>query len=86
VDTDDEVRRQAIREAIGEHLRRSPRASDTAAGVAQWWLQTIGFPVSADEAGDVLEELVQAKRLCRMSLPGGAVLYAAPPPAKARND
>lgn len=86
VDTEDDVRRHAIREAIVEHLRRSPSASDTAAGVAQWWLQAIGFPVSTAETREVLEELVQAKRLYRLSLPGGTVLYAAASSGYAGND
>ncbi len=66
-----------VRDAILEHLRRSPRAADTAEGIAVWWIQpTVKERVERELVERVLEQLVAEGTLRRHALPDGVRLYS----------
>ncbi|HEX9105723.1 MAG TPA: hypothetical protein VF832_00810 [Longimicrobiales bacterium] len=67
--------RAAVSTAILAYLTRHPRASDTAAGICNWWLAEEGVTGSVDTVAEVLEELVEQRLLLRVRLPDGAVIY-----------
>jgi hypothetical protein len=77
---DSEIHKRRLREAIVHHVQRHPEVSDTARGIAQWWLPPTGFEQATDVIDDVLDELVQAGILSRRRLPDGGVVYAAARP------
>ena len=82
------MQKRRVREAIVEHVQKYPEISDTARGIAQWWLPPTGFEHATDVIEDVLDELVQAGVLSRRPLPDGGVVYAATrpsPPSRARS-
>lgn len=67
---DDEVARDIL-----AYLDAHPQAKDSAAGVARWWLPA-GAQASVAEVEAVLERLVDRRRLRRVQLADGSVLYA----------
>ena len=78
--SDDDAKRAAARRAVLQYLARNPRASDSAAGIASWWLRGDGVRVSDAALDAALESLVAEGRIARRRLPDGTVLYAAADP------
>lgn len=72
MDGDGDQRREQDRQRILSHLRAHPGAADTAAGIAQWWLD--GAPLA--EVRAVLDELVAAGEVRCIGLVDGTTLYA----------
>jgi hypothetical protein len=68
--------RTLLRLAITQYVDSHPLASDTLAGIAEWWLPRDMRPTSL-ELEDALDELVVEGILRRRELPGGTKLYSA---------
>lgn len=62
--------------AILDHLGAHPRAADSAEGVAQWWLGALGSSAMLLDVEDALARLVASRRLRRVHLADGTVLYS----------
>jgi hypothetical protein len=62
---------------IDDYLHRHPDASDSAEGVARWWLPAGSSP-AADQVLKALKVLLAEGRLVEVVLPGGRVVYARP--------
>jgi len=77
VDNDKAAPLDALSRAIEAHLTAHPLASDTAAGVARWWLDAAQAPAGVDAVAAALDLLVGRGVLRRLTLADGSVLYAA---------
>lgn len=69
-------------QAIVDYLAQSPKAADTAQGIAQWWLPRIGVGASVQEVEQALVHLLAQRKVECTTLPDGSVIYrasAAPP-------
>ena len=64
-----------LRAAIVAYVAAHPNASDTADGIARWWLGAMTIPVEA--VIGALERLVEEECLVRMQDVGGVIRYAA---------
>ena len=67
---------EAIAEDIVDHLRRHPRAADSAAGVAGWWLAPERAGAALEQVESALDLLVSRGVLQRLPLTDGGVLYS----------
>jgi hypothetical protein len=65
-----------LRRVITRYVSRHPRASDTLAGIAEWWLPK-GTKATPRELDSALDELVADGILQCTTLPGGTKLYSA---------
>lgn len=63
--------------AIRRHLALHPHAADTAEGIVSSWLPARGFEDAAEHIEAALDALVTERRLRRVRLPDGNVLYVA---------
>ena len=70
---------EAIAAAILAHLESNPLASDSADGVARWWLGTAHPTATVEQAECALKLLVSRGALRRLKLRDGTVLYSQPP-------
>jgi len=68
--------RTLLRRAITRYVGRHPQASDTLAGIADWWLPE-GMHATLRELESALDELVADGILRCTTLPGGTKLYSA---------
>lgn len=64
-------------EEIRNYLERYPAASDTATGVARWWIQGPYVERTFDEVRGALEELAEAGLVLKKRNPNGEIQYAA---------
>jgi hypothetical protein len=73
--------RERVRDAIVDHLRKHPDASDTSDGILMWWLPAA---MQQDPAlvEDALDELVTGGVMRRRNLPDGGVLFSAARPRR----
>lgn len=69
-----------IMAAIREHLAAHPHASDTADGIARFWLPPILRDASPNQVRCALEWLVADGMLVRIPVVGGQQRYAAASP------
>jgi hypothetical protein len=82
VDTSKTPVRDALVKAIEAHLAAHPLATDSAAGVARWWLGGAAVSVGIDDVEVALATLVDQAVLRRLSLADGSVLYASAVPTR----
>jgi hypothetical protein len=68
--------RTLLRRAITRYVGRHPQASDTLAGIADWWVPK-SIQVTPRELERAIEELVADGILRCTTLPGGTKLYSA---------
>lgn len=68
---------EALAKAIEAHLVAHPLATDSASGVAKWWLDAPPAAVGVDDVEAALGLLVERSVLRRLTLADGSVLYAA---------
>lgn len=64
-----------LRRAIERYARAHPNASDTAEGIAEWWIPR-GHRWTPDDLQRALDELVASSVLRCTRLPGGTLLYS----------
>ena len=64
-------------QAIERYVAQHPAAADSAAGIAQWWLPSMGVDASMDEVTEALEMLAESGVLKRTPLLGGQAIYRA---------
>ena len=67
---------EALANAILGHLHAHPLAADSAAGVAQWWLEPPHDSAALAHVEQALEMLVAREVLPRLRLSDGGVLYS----------
>jgi hypothetical protein len=72
---DRETRIRRLRDAILDHVRLHPDASDTPAGIVNWWLPARGCEGAEELIDEVLNALAKSGVLRRVRLPDGGVLY-----------
>jgi hypothetical protein len=63
-------------QAIEDHLARHPQAADSPQGVARWWLGARAGQTTAQDVERALATLVARRRLRRVELADGTVLYS----------
>lgn len=63
--------------AIVRYLHEHPGAADSEAGIAEWWLPTLGVEASSDEVRWALELLVRAGRVEPVEITGGQPIWRA---------
>jgi len=63
--------------AITQYLGANPRAADTVAGIAQWWLAPMGLSVPLDSLRLALDQLVKNGVLETRVLPSSDLLWFA---------
>ncbi|MGD2021473.1 MAG: hypothetical protein PVJ47_10485, partial [Thiohalocapsa sp.] len=73
----------AVADEILRYLRSHVSASDTAEGIAQWWLRRQRLEDSLVLVEAALERLVEAALVERRKGPAGAVRYLVPHGARA---
>lgn len=72
---DDATRNTRLSEAILSHIRKHPRAADTADGILACWLPRRGFENAPDYIAAVLDDMVAKHWLQTRQLPDGKMLY-----------
>jgi hypothetical protein len=65
-----------IAEIIERYVAENPRAADTAAGIASWWLMHQSHRDSPELVQRAIDYLVERGRLKRIQLADGTVVYA----------
>jgi Fe2+ or Zn2+ uptake regulation protein len=79
----DDTARQPLAEEILLYLAKHPDASDSAEGIADWWLARQRYEESVTRVQDALNELEAKGLVVRAVLPDGTVIYRASPEFRA---
>jgi hypothetical protein len=66
----------AIARLLERYLAHSPRAADTAEGIRSWWVGGQRKAASLEDVQAALDHLVEAKRVSRVVLADGTIIYA----------
>ncbi len=82
MDTSKTPVQHALVKAIEAHLAAHPLATDSALGVARWWVGGAVAGVGISEVEAALAQLVEQAALRRLCLADGSVLYAAAVPTR----
>ena len=67
-----------IAEAIRDYITRNPTATDTAKGIAGWWLRPEYKYYGIGYIQQALDKLENEGFLVKQCLPGGSVIYRRP--------
>jgi hypothetical protein len=70
-----------IANIIESYVMEHPRAADTPQGICSWWVARQRYADSLEDVQQALQYLVECRRLSRIALADGTVIYtrAAPP-------
>jgi len=74
---DDQTSLSPLAETIRHYLERYPASSDTALGVARWWLQGLPLSHGLEEVREALDELAAAGLVDKNKNPDGENRYSA---------
>ena len=66
---------EVLAEEIARYLADHPDASDTAEGIARWWLTRQRYEDALSQVQQAVERLVSQGRVQRKVLPDGTVVY-----------
>lgn len=66
---------RALGESILRYLREHPGAADSLEGIASWWLPQSGHSASHEAVQEALDLLAASRRIARIELADGRVLY-----------
>jgi hypothetical protein len=72
--------------AIARYLHEHPGAADSEAGIAQWWLPTLGVDASNEDVRQAVELLLRTGRIEQVDIAGGHPIWRAPDLAHPRSD
>jgi hypothetical protein len=61
--------------ALERYLEQHPEAADSAPGVAQWWLPSVGVELPEAVVQQALEVLEARGQVLRTTLQGGQVIW-----------
>ena len=67
---------RALAAKITRYLDRHPSASDTLAGISQWWLLRQRYEETEEKVRSALDYLAEEGRVIKRTLPGGKVVFA----------
>jgi hypothetical protein len=65
-----------VETSVLEYLRRHPQATDSVAGIVEWWLPRQRYETALERISSILERMVSDNRLTRRTLPDGATVYS----------
>ena len=70
-----EPRIAQLRDEILKYLAAHPRAADTAAGIANWWLPRQRYEEEIQKVQQALDDLVERGLVAKTTLADGTILY-----------